>query len=290
MKRLYLSIFSIIISSFAILAQDVMYFKEGSQWIVEIYPDEPYKPYVTETLTLQSIPGATSNILALYTDHPSEYYFDAHCLNIMVEGEKVYFQLVSEACVVPSADDEGWYLMYDFGLEVGESCEIYNAGSMRYNNDLAVCKETIKCIGYTGTDEIGSLCHMNMEELHSGERGVWIKGVGDSAGLLDNGGYGRDGRGSKLIKFIFDGEEIYSSSSASVKNVTDSQDFQVIKNGLNLTVLTSDLGHKCYVYSLDGKLISINDLIETNKFSLPSPGFYILKIGNLTKTILLTEE
>ena len=287
MKRLFISIFTIIISAFTILAQESMFFKEGTQWIVELYPDNPNEPDVTETLTLQSIPGAAPNILAVYTDRPSEYYFDAHCLNLKIEGEKVYFHLVDDTAKVPQADDKGWYLMYDFGLQLGETCEIYNANAMRFNNDPSICKVTLKYAEFVQTDEIGSLCNMIMEEQQYGERGVWIKGVGDTAGLLHNGFYGRDGGGSKLIGLICDGKEIFYDPSTSVTNIPDSPDFQVIKNGLTVTVSTLDLGRQGYVYSIDGKLVSVIDLSVSNSFTVQAPGFYILKIGDLTKKILL---
>ena len=287
MKRIYLSIFSIIISTFAILAQDIMYFKEGTQWIVEIYPDEPYKPYVTETLTLKSIPGAEPNILALYTDLPSEYYYDAHCLNIKVEGEKVYFHLVDETCVVPKADDEGWYLMYDFGLEVGETCEVYNATYMRSHNDPSKCKSTLKYIGFAQLEEIGSFLNMYMEELPYEEGGTWYKGVGAAAGVLDNCLFGYDGRGSKLVGLIYDGKEIFYNPSAAVENIKDDSDFQIIRNGLNITISTTESDKPCYVYSLDGKLISVIDLSDSNNFTASEPGFYIIKIGDLSRKILL---
>lgn len=287
MKRIYLSILSVIISSFAILAQDIMYFQEGTQWIVEIYPDEPYKPYWTETLTLKSIPGTEPNILALYTDLPSEYYYDAHCLNIKVEGEKVYFHLVDDTCVVPRADDEGWYLMYDFGLEEGETCEVYNADAMRFHNEPSKCKSTLKYIGYTQLEEIGSLCNMYMEELPYEERGIWYKGVGAKAGLLDNCHFGYDGGGSELVGLIYDGKEIFHNPSAAVEDIKDDSDFQIIRNGLNITISTTESDKPCYVYSLEGKLISVMDLSVSNNFTAPAPGCYILKIGDLTKKIIL---
>ena len=286
MKRIYLSILTIIIFSFAIRAKDITYFQEGTKWIVEIYPDEPYKPYMTETLTLKSIPGAEPNILALYTDLPNEYYYDAHCLNIKVEGEKVYFHLVDDTCVVPKADDEGWYLMYDFGLEVGETCEVYNAGGMRYHNDPAICKATLKYVNFAQFEEIGSFLYMEMEELPYDERGIWFKGVGAKAGLLDNCHFGYDGRGSELVGLIYDGKEIFYHPSA-VKNITNSSDFQIIKNGLTFTISGSDLEKSCYVYSMDGKLVSVIDLSVSNNFTAPAPGCYIIKIGDLTQKIIL---
>ena len=287
MKRIYLSIFTIIIFSFAIRAKDVMYFQEGTKWIVEIYPDEPYKPYMTETLTLKSIPGAEPNILALYTDLPNEYYYDAHCLNIKVEGEKVYFRLVDDTCVVPSAEQEGWYLMYDFGIEVGETCEVYNANAMRFHNDPAKCKATLKYVEFAQFEEIGSFLYMIMEELPYNERGIWLKGVGANAGVLYNCHFGYDGRGSKLVGLIYDGKEIFYNPSTAVKNVTDSSDFQVIVNGLTLIISASELCQPCYVYALDGKLLSVIDLSVSNTFTAPAPGCYIIKIGDLTKKILL---
>lgn len=285
MKRLYFSIFSIIISSFAILAQDIMYFQEGTQWIVEIYPDDPNEHYETETLTLQSIPGADSNIFALYTDVPRENYFDAHCLNIKVDGEKVYFHLVDDTCVVPSADDKGWYLMYDFGLEIGETCEVYNANAMRYYNDPAICKETLKCIESVGPEIKESFCNMYMENLAGGERGVWLKGVGAIGGPLNNCGFGSDG-GSRLIGLIDNGKEIFNTPSASVNDIKDHTDFLIIKNGMTVTIPNLESDRTCYVYSVDGKLISIIDLSISNKFTMPAPGCYIIKIGDLTKKII----
>lgn len=291
MKKFYLLIISLVMSSLASFAQDTMYFKEGTQWIVEIYPDDPITPITTERLTLQSIPGAPSNIFALYTDSPNEYYFDSHCLDIKVEDEKVYFHLVDDTLKVPQAEDEGWYLMYDFGLKEGETCEIYEANGMRFNNSTSVCRETVRFIEYAPTDEIDSLCKMIMEDITYGEgygysdRGVWIKGIGDTAGLLNNGGYGRDGGGSRLIGVIYEGKEIYSRQPAEVKNITDTADFQVNRNGQTVTITASDLEQPCYIYSADGKLISIIDLSVSNNFTLPASGLYIIKIGTLSQKV-----
>lgn len=287
MKRIYLSIFSIIISTFAILAQDIWFFKEGTKWIVEIYPDDPHEPCVVEELTLQSIAGAEPNILALYTNLPSEYYYDAHCLNIKVEGEKVYFHLADDTCVVPTADQEGWYLMYDFGLEPGETCEVYNADAMRFHNDPSICKATLKYDSYAQWEEIGAFLYMYMEELPYNEKGIWFQGVGAWAGPLNNCHFGYDGGGSKLVGLFYDGKEIFYNPSAAVKNITESSDFQVIKNGMNVTISSSEIDQPCYVYSLDGKLVSIIDFSVTNNFTAPASGCYILKIGDLSKKILI---
>ena len=39
---------------------------------------------------------------------------------IRTDGDKVYFKPANAA-------KDTWYLMYDFGLKVGESCEVYSA-------------------------------------------------------------------------------------------------------------------------------------------------------------------
>ena len=198
------------------------------------------------------------------------------------------FHLVYDTCVVPSADDEEWYLMYDFGLEVGETCEVYNADAMRYHNDPSICKETLKYADFAQFEETGSFLYMYMEEFPYDERGVWLQGVGATAGPLNNCGFGRDGNSSNLIGLIYNGKEIFYYPSAAVKNITDSSDFQVMKNGLTVTISASNLIQPCYVYSLDGRLVSLIDLSVSNNFTVLGPGFYIVKIGDISKKILLT--
>ncbi|HCD77737.1 MAG TPA: hypothetical protein DEQ27_05370 [Prevotella sp.] len=204
---------------------------------------------------------------------------------IRTDGDKVYFKPAG-------VDDAPWYLMYDFGLKVGDGCDVYSSWNIGYYPKMD--KAYVKCIGIDQDRESG-LTAMTMEEyfgdapdVHKSEGTfVWYKGVSSSLGVLFNYGLGLDGLSTRLMKVANDGEVVYSYVPTSIGNVKTAT-FKTKVNGLNVTVDDIGSSDKVSLYTVDGKLVKEAVAKEGSvNMTLPGNGVYMLKVGTQAMKIVV---
>ena len=98
------------------------YFKDGTTWKTRLcgtlsaYNTVYYNTYAKLNGT-ETVDGHQALKLFYYEETKPEPQLYAY---IRTDGDKVYFKPANAA-------EDTWYLMYDFGLKAGESCEVYSA-------------------------------------------------------------------------------------------------------------------------------------------------------------------
>lgn len=240
------------------------YFKDGTNWKMRICGDPPSESeeevYLNGTETVDGYEALKLFWVDEYNSHPGVYLY------IRTDGDKVYFK---------PADfkDADWYLLYDFGLKVGEGCYVYDASYLK--NYPKIGKEYIKCVGIDKEANSG-LTAMTMQlqhELYNGTEFVWYKGLSSELGVLYNLHIDYDGRGSRLLEASYKGDIIYSYTPTNTAKVR-TDELSVSTNGLCVTVTGIDTPSEMAIFSADGKLInrlSVNSSYAN--ITLPEAGF-----------------
>lgn len=263
------------------LATAQTYFKDGTTWKTRlgstlsadntIYYNTYAKLNGTET-----VDGYQALKLFYYEEAESEPQLYAY---IRTDDDKVYFKPANAA-------KDTWYLMYDFGLKVGESCEVYSAWNI--DNYPNLTESSIKCLDIQ-KDENSGFAKMLLKEYYEGfDCGtfVWYKGLSSELGLLWNNGCGVDGIGRKLMEVSYNGDVIYSDNTTNVENVSTGG-LKTSVSGKNVTITNISKPERVELFSADGKLVK--ELVvgkETANIILPANGIYILKIGGQTTKIV----
>lgn len=116
MKRLVISI-AMAILPMLIFGQEC--FTNGTEWITKITtPGNPKK----ELIQIEKLDGMVNidgyDALKMYCEYENKPDSKALLYYVRTENDKVFFRL-------PDDDSGTWYLMYDFGLVVGEGCYLY---------------------------------------------------------------------------------------------------------------------------------------------------------------------
>lgn len=94
-----------------------LYFKDGMKWCTKVGYPYYYDTSKVEVVTLEGTDeDGCLKMYCFYDDNISEKKMIAL---IKTEDEKAYFKF-------DDSETSQWYLMYDFGLNVGEGCYIYN--------------------------------------------------------------------------------------------------------------------------------------------------------------------
>lgn len=206
MKRFF--IFLLISIPFLACAQN--YFRAGTEWIEEIYPDPPFQSNGENKIWLEESESSAPG-LAMYQQYNIYGAEKELIAYIKTEGEKVYF------CRPSDADTPVWYLMYDFGLQPGESCTVSTPPPSYLEKPWST---TFRCEGieesnpqYYGQTTM-SLVYINEGYPEDGiyNRAVWIKGLSDTRGVNSNFG-AVAGCGWRLIEASADGAIIYEANS-----------------------------------------------------------------------------
>lgn len=184
-------------------------FKDGTQWICEASGTQTPEPTITRYVLF--IEGDTlindKSYMKLYRagDETPEDKTLANCLR--KEGDRIYF--------LPYRGATEEVLMYDFGMQVGESAEI---GLMPYywTETSKAVMTTVKCTGYSSVSLNGQEYEVMELEEYSDDgynfgNGQWIKGMSSTKGLDGNGYFMVEGGSSRLLKVIVDGETVYDA-------------------------------------------------------------------------------
>ena len=279
MKRLVISI-AMAILPMLIFGQEC--FTNGTEWKMMIRSIE-YQPKTS--FEISKLDGMVNingyDAFKMYCEYENKPDSKTLLYYVRKENDKVFFKL-------PDDDSEKWYLMYDFGLAVGEGCYIYNPTFTISFKKLY--KTYLKCISIT-KDETSDNTIMGMEEykddtfeLLRGE-GEWIKGISSTLGINYNTGFGRTGGEFRLIEVKNGDRVFYSDNTTSISKVSNAP-LRYRVDGLNINLSGTEVSDNIQVYYTNGALLG-NFTANGNSIdiSVPNSGMYILKIKNTTISI-----
>lgn len=279
MKRLVISI-AMAILPMLIFGQEC--FTNGTEWKMMIRSIE-YQPKTS--IEISKLDGMVSingyDAFKMYSEYENKPDSKTLLYYVRTEGDKVFFKL-------PDDNSEEWYLMYDFGLTVGEGCYIYNPTFTISLKKLY--KSYLKCVSIT-KDETSDNTIMGMEEykddtfeLLRGE-GSWIKGVSSILGISRNTGFGMTGGEFRLIEVKNGDHVFYSDNTTSIFKVSNTP-LRYRVDGLNINLSGTEVSDNIQVYYTNGALLG-NFTAKGNSIdiSVPNSGMYILKIKNTTISI-----
>ena len=257
-------------------------FTNGTEWKMMIKSIEPQPKTSIEISKLDGMVNIDGyEAFKMYSEYENKPDSKTLLYYVRKENDKVFFKL-------PDDDSEEWYLMYDFGLAVGEGCYIYNPTFTISFKKLY--KTYLKCISIT-KDETSDNTIMGMEEykddtfeLLRGE-GEWIKGISSTLGINYNTGFGRTGGEFRLIEVKNGDRVFYSDNTTSISKVSNAP-LRYRVDGLNINLSGTEVSDNIQVYYTNGALLG-NFTANGNSIdiSVPNSGMYILKIKNTTISI-----
>lgn len=280
MKRLVISI-AMAILPMLIFGQEC--FTNGTEWKMMIRSIE-YQPKTSFEISkldgMVNIDGYEA--FKMYSEYENKPDSKTLLYYVRKENDKVFFKL-------PDDNSEEWYLMYDFGLAVGEGCYIYNPTFTISFKKLY--KTYLKCISIT-KDETSDNTIMGMEEykddtfeLLRGE-GEWIKGISSTLGISRNTGFGMTGGVFRLIEARNGDHVFYSYDTSSISQVSHTTSLRYHVDGLNINLSGTEAGDNIQVYYTSGALLG-NFAAKGNSINIrvPNSGVYVLKLKNTTISI-----
>ena len=280
MKRLVISI-AMAVLPMLIFGQEC--FTNGTEWKMMIRSIE-YQPKTSFEISkldgMVNIDGYEA--FKMYSEYENKPDSKTLLYYVRKENDKVFFKL-------PDDNSEEWYLMYDFGLAVGEGCYIYNPTFTISFKKLY--KTYLKCISIT-KDETSDNTIMRMEEykddtfeLLRGE-GKWIKGISSTLGINYNTGFGMTGGVFRLIEVKNGNHVFYSYDTSSISQVSHTTPLRYRVDGHNINLSGTEVRDNIQVYYTSGALLG-NFTANGNSIniSVPNSGMYILKIKNTTISI-----
>lgn len=257
-------------------------FTNGTEWKMMIKSIEPQPKTSIEISKLDGMVNIDGyEAFKMYSEYENKPDSKTLLYYVRKENDKVFFKL-------PDDDSEEWYLMYDFGLAVGEGCYIYNPTFTISFKKLY--KTYLKCISIT-KDETSDNTIMGMEEykddtfeLLRGE-GEWIKGISSTLGINYNTGFGRTGGEFRLIEVKNGDRVFYSDNTTSISKVSNAP-LRYRVDGLNINLSGTEVSDKIQVYYTNGALLG-NFTANGNSINIrvPNSGVYVLKLKNTTISI-----
>ena len=220
----------------------------------------------------------------LYTDNPEKDSQPVLIAYILTEGNKVFFKN-------PQWEDTEWHLMYDFGVQPGEEVTVYE-----FTGNQNISQNELKCIGYNPENEQWE--NWPTVTLVDSDTDVdssmpfeynWLIGLGDLRGPLENfqnGDY--PGYVSKKWEARHNGELLFSNLGdySFIPTVSSQPDYEIKCDGLSVVISGADTKTIASIYSLNGVLIRTFQVGASTTVELPTPGTYIIKVGDTFKTIL----
>lgn len=283
MKRLVISI-AMVVLPMLIFGQEC--FTNGTEWITKITtPGNPKK----ELIQKEKLDGMVNidgyDALKMYCEYESIPDSKTLLYYVRTEGDKVFFRL-------PDDDSGTWYLMYDFGLVVGEGCYLYCPLYTDKENNNTPLKDYFKCISWT-KDETSGIYFMDAEEYEDNtctglilDEPRWFDGISSVRGISSNIGLGMiSGSFPQLIEVKNGDRVFYSDNTTSISKVSNTP-LRYRVDGLNINLSGTEVSDKIQVYYTSGALLG-NFTAKGNSIniSVPNSGMYILKIRNTTISI-----
>lgn len=239
---IFVLISTLISASFSTAQAEINAFKQGTVW-TEIH-ESMYDPdYTIYTFTIDGECELNGrNCMQLWKEvSSSSGYEDPKiiCTYLFTEGDKVYF--------VPTYNTDTCFLMYDFGIEVGESVEVvdcwdnisyradkYSKWTNQEISNITSCGNTFRRIEIKTADG---------EPDNVYGSGYWIKGIGEAISVVANISYiDVVGLGRITNIVTVDGEEVFRSDSigpCAIESVT-AEDSAVRFNLNGMRVSSSD--------------------------------------------------
>ena len=283
MKRLVISI-AMAVLPMLIFGQEC--FTNGTEWITKI--TTPGNPQ-TELIKIEKLDGMVTidgyDALKMYCEYESIPDSKTLLYYVRTEGDKVFFRL-------PDDDSGKWYLMYDFGLVVGEGCYLYCPLYTDKENNNTPLKDYVKCISWT-KGETSDIYIMDAEEYEDNTcsgltlDGIrWFDGISSVRGISSNIGLGMiSGSFSRLIEVKNGDRVFYSDNTTSISKVSHTH-LRYRVDGLNINLSGTEPGDNIQVFYTNGALLG-NFAAKGNSIniSVPNSGMYILKIKNTTISI-----
>lgn len=200
------------------------YFTEGMEWTSDLYDTStPDLYWGTQTVYGKQLTSEGKTVLGLYMYHNQNKDESTLIAYVRNEDNKVSF------CRPGSSE---WYLMYDWGLKVGDTCVVYNPLT-----DDSTQSSTLRCTEIKESQGVGNWKLMTMEvigEDNSNPTGIWICGLSSAMGILYNNTFGLDGSGAVLKEVKKDGLVIYTNETAETIRIDE-------QNGLDSDSRTYDL-------------------------------------------------
>ncbi|MBD5208384.1 MAG: hypothetical protein HDS80_00360 [Bacteroidales bacterium] len=303
MKRIIL-LFSMIVP---LLINAQNRFEIGTTWNINhtggvADPSIPVASWI-EPVTLEQTKDSEYPAFYKTPDGSSEKEFVAYA---KIDGEKVYFNL-------DDVEKSEWYLLYDFGMKVGDECDIYSPLYTEFTDEgnRTLRKTHVKCVATSETSVFSGLpimVVMDDSNEYCPHYDLWLKGVSSISGLFSsffNSWYAGGGR--TLVDVVSpDGVIIYNYNSVnwtgidwenilplgeidwdnvnwdtiSVSEMTVSHQPKITITGLEIEV-SIDGEANGSIYSVDGKHLGTYRLSETpQRINLSEMGLYIIKIGD----------
>ena len=283
MKRLVISI-AMAVLPMLIFGQEC--FTNGTEWITKI--TTPGNPQ-TELIKIEKLDGMVTidgyDALKMYCEYESIPDSKTLLYYVRTEGDKVFFRL-------PDDDSGKGYLMYDFGLVVGEGCYLYCPLYTDKENNNTPLKDYVKCISWT-KGETSDIYIMDAEEYEDNTcsgltlDGIrWFDGISSVRGISSNIGLGMiSGSFSRLIEVKNGDRVFYSDNTTSISKVSHTH-LRYRVDGLNINLSGTEPGDNIQVFYTNGALLG-NFAAKGNSIniSVPNSGMYILKIKNTTISI-----
>ena len=283
MKRLVISI-AMAVLPMLIFGQEC--FTNGTEWITKI--TTPGNPQ-TELIKIEKLDGMVNidgyDALKMYCEYESIPDSKTLLYYVRTEGDKVFFRL-------PDDDSGTWYLMYDFGLVVGEGCYLYCPLYTDKENNNTPLKDYVKCISWT-KGETSDIYIMDAEEYEDNTcsgltlDGIrWFDGISSVRGISSNIGLGMiSGSFSRLIEVKNGDRVFYSDNTTSISKVSHTH-LRYRVDGLNINLSGTEVSDKIQVYYTSGALLG-NFTAKGNSINIrvPNSGVYVLKLKNTTISI-----
>lgn len=282
MKKLKLLLALVIASLCIQLCSAENYYRPGTEWLIEVTKTN-FGDGGTQTKSLykyrigQETEVNREMVMPYYgslvVPVPSEtllYYF-------RTEGEKVYWRSID-----PEYPE--WYLMYDFGLQPGESATVYRL----FNMNQVTTGELMEC---TGTDvSLPNKTGKWMTLRQKGDESFdWIMGIGGPRGPEHNCYIGDEGIEitQKILEVSSNGEIVYKTATSGVESV-ESLDFTIKVEGSSLLMSNVPVGAQVSIYAANGQVVTSFIATEkSNSVHLDSPGIYIVRVGNKSVKVMV---
>ncbi|MBD5204083.1 MAG: hypothetical protein HDS82_04315 [Bacteroidales bacterium] len=220
MKRLFNCFFALAFASVVMPASAENMFCVGSTWTVEYSGVDP-DPFTSGPDLLSSTAvyytednagdeGKTLRLMERIDD--SEPVLQTY---LKTEGDKVWFKSNSET--------NEWTLMYDFGLQPGESCEV-GIISYPFSETSTATLYTVTCEGIEQDSEYPTIERMKIKvsdkDGNLSDEGIWLKGVGSSTGVLTNVYFNMVGVNATLLtEATVNGKKVYGNTGSGIEEV-----------------------------------------------------------------------
>lgn len=268
MSRFYLVVILALLVSFSANCRN--YIEEGMEWhSLRADSTESGLVYSIEVVTLENWDGNAR--YEAYVSYGEDRSVKELAGLVVVFGDNVYFE--DALSLTPVLHN-----MYDFGLEVGDSCYITSADKDLYQTYIK-CKSIEKC-PYSGWDMMIFDEYKDLRYTELCGHGSWLIGLSSTQGFLKNNRFGMAGSSSRLF-LVKDasGREIFYDPTVSIPETAIDTEFVRVEG----RSVWMDGQGDCYcdLYEQSGKRLGRYRLDATNRqIDLPGSGLYILRMEN----------